>query len=129
MINKELLLQVADDVENDALYDGKQWVTDGNECGCAMIRTMVAAGGKLNLKEKVSLITGSKFDYIELPNWGDEGRLEYGFEVRDGFGKITGIDNPWTLERFQVFTCKADAQQTARALRELAETGDFTNEN
>lgn len=114
--NKEILLAVADEIENDPNYTGEHWVHVKNPCGCAMTRLVAKLGAEIhtdsdNVYERENISNGFTF----------EGRFRINWASEDVLHEKTGI--PWG--QFRNFSVEASAAETAAKLRHMAETGEF----
>jgi hypothetical protein len=117
--DKSILLKVADEIEADENYSGLHWWDTITQCGCAMVRTVAAAGGVVrqnptaerNVLFSLDTPTGA---YTDVDSCHLESAMTY----------ITGVsDSVWG--EFVSFSCNADRFWTAKALREIVETDDF----
>lgn len=124
---RALLLQVADEIEADENYTGISWWVPQASCGCAMIRTLKAAGAeftfdteaKPHYSEDGVLRGGEWIEEIQI-----EGRPYYVFQAPHLVAHLTEVDDR-VWDKFQQFSLSADRFQTAEKLRVIAETGQF----
>lgn len=117
VVGKEILLDVAAEIEKDENYNGEQyWFADRN-CGCAMVRII----------SRVTEIKGASPDSDgKVPEFVlDSGtRVFTESFIEETIAYITGIsDRIW--DRFRTFSLTADRFETAKALREIYADGDF----
>jgi hypothetical protein len=121
--NKHILLEVADEVEQDVNYSGDQYWFRDRDCGCAMMRIIGRAGEY----DKEAYIEGTHknnmpFRIEGYPN--EDTSLRYSLNVEGGVAHITGLDSKVWF-KFLSFSLEADRFWTAKALREIAEVGTF----
>jgi hypothetical protein len=114
-VNPNVLLEVAEEIEQDEYYSGASWWFPERQCGCAMVRVLC----KTTEFEARDNTFGFRVEGFA------GGQFVIGGDVERAVAYVTGVpDKIW--DSFRGFTLYADRFQTARALREIAQTGEFT---
>jgi hypothetical protein len=120
---KELLLKVADEIEADENYSGKNWWNNELHTGCAMSRITFAGGAEFVEQEDPD---DTRF---KLAHFSPSGliRTDWAMHwVEEASAFVTGINDDFWAD-FRGFSLNADRFDTAKILRLIAnDTYDIT---